>query len=156
MSEVDWDVASLTEDMIDNNWDSPNNGIDKPDRIELLTEDDSGHARQRVRRNSKEYVLCYEPGERNLEFADIFWESKDKSAMVAIEASTQKGRVRRKEIFGEIKRIINAHRTRSEDTPTPGNWDTLAIQTANTFDDTNFGWHVVEITVEYSRHSDLI
>lgn len=156
MADVDWDVATLTRDLLDAQWDSPGNGIDEPDKIELLTEDNTGKARQKVRRNSSEYILTYEPGERNVEFADIFWESEDESAMCAIEASTQKGRARREEIFKEIKRIINAHRTRSEDTPTPGNWDTLEIQTANPFDDTNFGWHVVEMTVEYSRHSNLI
>jgi len=156
MAEVDWDVATLTRDLIDNNWDSPGNGIDKPAKVELLTEDDTGKARQKVRRNSSEYVLVYEPGERDISSADIFHASEDLSAMCAIEASTQNGRARREEIFSELKRIINAHRKRSLDTPTPGNWDKLNIQTANPFDDTNFGWHVVEMTVEYSRHSDLI
>lgn len=156
MADVNWDVATLTRDLIDDNWDSPGNGIDKPAKVELLTEDDTGKARQRVRRNSSEYVLVYEPGERDISSADIFHESEDKSAMCAIEASTQEGRERREEIFTEVKRIVNAHRKRSLPTPPPGNWDKLNILTANPFDDTNFGWHVVEMTVEYSRHSDLI
>lgn len=156
MADVDWDVANLTLDFIDGSWDSAGNGIDKPDRVELLTEDSTGKARQKVRRNSKEYVLLYEPGERNMESADIFHESEDKSAMVALECSTQKGRSRREELFKEIKRLINERRKRSGPVTTPGNWDKLNIQTANTFDDTNFGWHVIEMTVEYSRHSDLI
>jgi hypothetical protein len=156
MADVDWDVASLTRSYLDNNWDDAGNGISKPDRVELLTEDNTGKARQKVRRNSSEYILVYEPGERNIESADIFHESEDKSAMVAIEASTQDGRARREEIFKEIKRLTNERRKRSGPVATPGNWDKLNIQTVNPFDDTAFGWHVLEMTVEYSRHSDLI
>lgn len=156
MVDVDWDVASLTRDFLDDNWDSENNGIAEPDKIELLTEDDSGKARRRVRRNSNEYILTYEPGEREMAYADIFHASEDLSAMCAIEASTSDGRARRDEMFSEIKRLVNERRKRAGPVATPGNWDRLNIQTANPFDDTNFGWHVIEMTVEYSRHSDLI
>lgn len=145
---VEWDTGTLTREMIDGEW-----SLSKRPRIELLTEDNHGQARQRVRRNTDEYILVHEPGEREMEYSDLFMSAEDKSALVAIEASTSKSRDRREEIFRELKRIANDHRKRPE---TPGNWDTLTIQTANTFDDTNFGWWVIEMSMTYSRDSDVL
>lgn len=151
---VDWDVATITKEIIDSSWDADADldAGDQP-RTELLTEDNDGKARQRVRRNANEYILVHEPGEREMEYSDLFMSAEDKSALVSIEASTADSRDRRDVLFRELKRIANEHRKRPD---TPGNWDTLQIQTANTFDDTNFGWWVVEMSMIYSRDSDLL
>lgn len=148
VSDVEWDVATLTRDLIDNNW---SDGVRKPNYIELVTEDSQGNARKRVRR-SNEYIHVAEEQERNLEYSDLFRSTRDLSASCYVELSTPESRQRREELFAEIERIGVAHRKRPD---TPGGWDDVTM-TAQVIDDENFGWWMASISFSYTKRKDLI
>lgn len=149
VSDVEWDVASLTRDLIDEKWDD--DSVRKPEYVELVTEDDRGNARKRLRR-SNEYILVAEEQERGLEYSDIFRSTRDLSASCYVELSTSDSRSRREEIFSEIERIGVENRKRPE---TPGGWDDITMS-AQVVDDENFGWWMANITFNYTKRKDLI
>lgn len=148
-TNIDWDVASLTLDMIDQQWDDDR--VDKPDRIELYTEDEDGNNRKRVRRTN-EYIHVAEEQERGMEYTDVFWETANRSASCFVEFSTPESRERREEIFSEIERIAMSNRKRPD---TPGGWDEVKVSGSVT-DDENFGWWMGQFTFSYTRRKELI
>lgn len=152
VSSVDWDVAKLTKNHIDTNWNKENAA--KPQYIELRTEDDKGQTRKRVRRNN-EYILFAEESERGMEYSDIFWNTRDLTAACFAEVSTAESRERREEMVAEIERIAVESRTGNSSIGTPGGWDNLQIQ-VTTIDDENFGWWVAEITFNYAKRKDAV
>lgn len=152
VSSVDWDVAKLSRDLIDDNWDASN--ADKPQYIELRTEDSDGSTRKRIRRNN-EYILVAEESDREMEYSDIFWNSRNLSASCFIELSTAHSRERREEMLAEVERIAVNARTPNESIGTPGDWDHLQIQ-ATVIDDENFGWWVAEVTFTYAKKKESI
>lgn len=152
VSSVDWDVAKLTKELIEDNWKSSN--VDKPQYIELRTEDDEGSTRKRVRRHN-EYILVAEESERGMEYSDIFWNSRNLNASCYVEISTAKSRKRREELLEEVERIAVNSRTRGESIGTPGGWDNLQIN-VTVIDDENFGWWVAEVTFNYAKRKDSL
>jgi len=152
VSSVDWDVARLTEELIDENWDSGN--ADKPQYLELRTEDSEGNTRKRVRRHN-EYILVAEESERSMEYSDIFWNTRDLSASCYAEISTADSRERREELLAEVERIAVNARTPGESIGTPGGWDRLRIN-VQVFDDENFGWWVAELTFNYEKVKESV
>lgn len=151
-ASVTWDVADITKDLIDNNWDT--NNADKPQYIELRTEDSDGDTRKTVRRHN-EYILFAEEGERGTEYSDIFWNTRDLTAGCYAELSTAESRARRNELFGEVERITVDSRTRNSTIGTPGGWDVLQMN-ANFIDDENYGWWVAEIHFMYTKRKDSV
>jgi len=151
-ASVDWDVAKLTRDLIDDNWDSANG--DKPEYIELRTEDSEGNTRKKVRRHN-EYILFAEQQERGMEYSDIFWNTRNLNTACYVEISTAKSRARREEILAEVERIAVSSRTPNESIGTPGGWDRLQIE-ATVIDDENFGWWVAEVTFSFTKVKDNV
>lgn len=152
ISSVEWDVANLSKDLIEENWESSN--ASKPQYIELRTEDDDGNTRKRVRRHN-EYILFAEQQERGMEYSDIFWNTRNLNAACFAEISTAKSRARREEILAEVERIVVASRTRNSDIGTPGGWDNLQME-VSVIDDENFGWWVAEVTLTYGKRKDSV
>jgi len=149
VSDVEWDIAQLTRDLIDDEWNEPD--VRKPGYVELVTEDERRNARKRVRRTN-EYIHVAEDQERGLEYSDIFREARNLSASCYVELSTPESRARREELFAEIERIAVEHRKRPD---TPGNWDDITLN-AQVVDDENFGWWMASITFNYTKRKDLI
>lgn len=143
MTDPTRDVAKMTRDLIQDEWDSAN--TKEPAHIELVTEDNSGTTRKRIRRHN-EYVLVAEESERGMEYSDLFWETRDFNAACYVEFSTAESRDRREEMFREIERIAVEHRSNPA---TPGDWDRLEVS-ATMVDDENFGWWMGEFTFAYS------
>jgi hypothetical protein len=148
VSDVEWDVASLVRDLIDENW---SDDVREPDYIELVTEDEQGNARKRVRRTN-EYIHVAEEQERGLEYSDIFRDARNLSASCYVELSTPESRQRREELFAEVERIGVEHRKRPD---TPGGWDDITMN-AQVIDDENFGWWMASITFNFTKRKDLI
>ena len=149
---VERDVTRLTKNLIDEHWDSAN--ADKPQYIELRTEDDDGRTRKKVRRHN-EYILFAEESPRTMEYSDIFWNTRDLTASCYAEISTAESRQRREEIFQEVERIALEARTPHESIGTPGGWDNLQIEATFT-DDENFGWWVAEVTFNYTKKKQVV
>lgn len=152
VASVDWDVAKLSKNLIDNNWDT--NNASKPQYIELRTEDDDGNTRKRVRRHN-EYILCAEEQERTMEYSDIFWNTRTLTASCFLELTTAKSRQRREDMLAEVERIAVAARTRNESIGTPGGWDNIQMEVMVT-DDENFGWWVAEVTFTFTKRKDTV
>lgn len=152
VASVEWDVAKLTKGLIEDNWDTTN--ADKPQYIELRTEDDSGTTRKRVRRHN-EYILFAEQQERGMEYSDIFWNTRTLTTACYAEISTAESRERREEILAEVERIAVEARTRNESIGTPGGWDNIKMEVTVT-DDENFGWWVAEVTFNYTKRKDTV
>lgn len=152
VSSVEWDVASLTKDLIEDNWDSSN--AEKPQYVELRTEDEEGNARKKIRRHN-EYMLFAEQQERGMEYSDLFWDTRTLNATCFAEVSTAHSRQRREELIAEIERIAVASRTRNESIGTPGNWDNLRME-VTVIDDENFGWWLAEITFNYEKKKESL
>lgn len=148
-TNLDRDIAKLTRDLIKDNWDSGE--APEPAHIELVTEDNSGTTRKRIRRHN-EYILVAEESERGMEYSDLFWNTRDFTQACYVEFSTAESRERREEIFNEIERIAVEHRTNPE---TPGNWDMLEIS-ATIIDDENFGWWMGEFSFQYKAVKRVI
>lgn len=148
-TNVEWDVAALTRDLIDDEWDSTN--TEKPQFIELVTENDDGATRKRVRRHN-EYILFAEQGERTYEYPDLGWNSRSLEAECYAELSTATSRQRRSELLTEVERIAVAHRKRDD---TPGGWDVMQIG-FTLVDDENFGWWSAQVTFSYAKRFELI
>lgn len=140
--DVEWDVAALTREFIETEWGSHprSTGVDAPQNIELLTEDDDGNARKGVD-YTEEYVLLVETGSRNYEYVDGPREVVDPQATCQFEASTPESRERREELWGELLALSEYARKRSAGTP--GNWDTVDLNAA-TIDDEMFNWWTLE------------
>lgn len=151
VSDVEWDVAKITRDLIDEQWNEGNQNVRRPDKIELVTEDNQGNARKRVRRTN-EYIHVAEESERSLEYSDLFYEARNLSASCYVEFSTNESRSRREEIFAEIERIGVEHRKRPD---TPGGWDNVNMN-AQVIDDENFGWWMANITFSYEKRKEGI
>lgn len=151
-ASVDWDVASLARGLVDNNWDA--NNADKPQYIELRTEDGSGDARKKVRRHN-EYILFAEQQERGMEYSDVFWNTRTLTASCVAEISTADTRQRREEMLAEVERIAVDARTENESIGTPGGWDNLKIE-VSVIDDENFGWWVAEVTFTFTKRKDTV
>lgn len=151
-ASVNWDVAKVTKDLIEDEWDYAN--TDKPQYIELRTEDSEGNTRKKVRRHN-EYILFAEQGERGMEYSDIFWETRNLNTSCYAEISTSKSRERREELIAEVERIAVNARTPNEDIGTPGGWDRLNLEVMVT-DDENFGWWVAEVTFSYTKVKDNV
>lgn len=152
VSDVDWDVASLTKDLILDNWDTSNAA--KPEYIELMTEDEDGNTRKRVRRHN-EYILFAEQQERGMEYSDIFWNTRTLTASCYAEISTAKSRERREDMLAEVERIAVNARTRNESIGTPGKWDNIQME-VTVIDDENFGWWVAEVTFNYTKRKNTV
>lgn len=152
VSSVDWDVAKLTKNLIDEKWKKENTS--KPQYIDLRTEDSDGSTRKRIRRHN-EYILVAEESERGMEYSDIFWNSRNLTAACYVELSTAESRERREQMLEEVERIAVNARTRNESIGTPGGWDNLQIQ-ATVIDDENFGWWVAEVTFNYAKRKDAV
>ena len=154
-TDVDWDVAELTRDLIDDNWEKNRSGreetVERPDKIELRTETNDERYRSRVQRGT-EYVLVSETSDRQMEYADIFWESQNYDAVAFVEFSTAAGRDRFEAVFEEIGEIGVRHRKRPK---TPGNWDNLMLRSTK-MDDENFHLWVGTFTFSYKRLMDVI
>ena len=103
VSDVDWDVASLTRDLIDSNWGSlaESSGPAKPANIELLSEDNDGEPRKGVD-YTEEYVLVSETSNRGQEYIDGPRDVVDLSAVAYVEVSTPQSRSRREEMWSEM------------------------------------------------------
>lgn len=152
VSDVDRDVAKMTRDHIDEHWDASN--ADKPQYIELRTEDSEGNTRKAVRRHN-EYILFAEESERNMEYSDVAWNSRNITQTCYAEISTAESRQRREDLFAEVERIAVESRTGLAAIGTPGGWDNLRIN-ASFIDDENFGWWVAEVTFEYTKKKEMI
>lgn len=148
---VTFDVAVLTRDLIDNQWGKGSSDPDKPERIELVTEDEQGNARKRVRRQN-EYIHVAEEQERGNEYTDFQRNTRNLAGYCYVEFSTPKSRARREEIYAELDRIAVAHRKRPD---TPGGWDEMTFG-AQITDDENFGWWVGQLNFEYVKRKELI
>lgn len=146
---VQWDVANMTRDLIDSEW--REDVVNKPEKVELYTEDEEGDTRKKVRRDN-EYVHVAEVQNREIEYTDLFQNTENLSAACFVEFSTPVSRQRRELMFHEIKNIATEHRKRPD---TPGNWDTLEVN-AEIYDDENFGWWMGRFTFSYSRKKHVI
>jgi len=151
MSTPTRDVAKLTRDLIDEQWGEGDTDPRKPDYIELVTEDEQGNARKRVRRTN-EYIHVAEEQERGNEYTDFQRNTRNLTGYCYVEFSTNESRSRREEMYDELDRIAVAHRKRPD---TPGGWDDLKFS-AKIVDDENFGWWVGELNFEYTKRKDLI
>lgn len=152
MSDLTWDVAKMTKELIDDNWDTAN--ARKPQYIELRTENSTGDTRKRVRRQN-EYILFAEQQERGLEYSDIGWNTRTNTASCFAEISTADSRERREELIAEVRRIAEEARTRNSEIGTPGGWDNVQID-MTVVDDDNFGWWVAEVTFNYVKRKQRV
>lgn len=148
VASIDWDVAGITRDLIDNQWGQlpASAGPTKPAHIELFSEDSSGNARTGVD-YTEEYILVSETGDRTREYSDGPRDVVDLGASAHLEASTPQGRTRREAIWAELLVIAEYARKRSQGTP--GDWDTVDV-TAAPVDDQVFNWWSLEMTWNYS------
>lgn len=154
MIDVEWDVAQQTRDYIDANWGGVpgSENPDRPHHIELYTEDESGNARRGVD-YTREYILVMESGERNRPYVDGPRDVVDADATVRMEASTPNGRARREEMWRELMALAEHARKRSAGTP--GNWDTVTMD-STTVDDEVFNWWTVEVEWLYEAEARTI
>lgn len=153
-TDVQWDVADLTRQFIDDNWGQApqSTGAAKPAHIELLTEDEDGNPRKGVD-YTEEYILIAETGSRERPYVDGPRDVVDPSASCNFEASTPQGRARREEIWSELLALVEYARKRSEGTP--GNWDTVDLNAA-TVDDEVFNWWTLEGEWQYQAEARTI
>lgn len=147
-TDTQLDVAVLTRDLLREEWNSGN--AVKPEFIELVTEDDRGQQRKRVRRHN-EYILFAEEGERTYEYPDLGWNARTLKAQCYAEVSTAESRERRSELLGEVERIAVSNRVE----PGGTTWDVLEFK-PTLIDDENFGWWVAEITFTYTKRLEVI
>lgn len=147
VTDIDWDVAALTRDLIDNQWgalpDSQN--PTKPANIELLSEDADGNPRKGVD-YTEEYILVSETSTRGQTYIDGPRDVVDLDASAFVEVSTPQGRSRREELWSELLVISTYARKRSAGTP--GGWDTVVVDGA-TIDDEIFNWWTYELEWSY-------
>lgn len=154
VTDLEWDVAALTRDFIDDNWGSTpsSTGAEKPTHVELLTEDEDGNPRKGVD-YTQEYILVAETGSREQPYIDGPRDVVDPSASCNLEASTPDGRARREEIWNELLALAEYARKRREGTP--GGWDTVDMNAA-TVDDEVFNWWTLEIEWQYRAEARTI
>jgi hypothetical protein len=147
VTDVDWDVAGLTRDLIDAEWGTrpDSQGPAKPAHIELLSEDADGNPRKGVD-YTEEYVLVSETSTRGQTYIDGPRDVVDLDAAAFVEASTPAGRERREELWLELLTISEYARKR--DAGTPGGWDTVVVDGA-TIDDEIFNWWTYEMEWAY-------
>lgn len=151
VSDVDWDVAKLTRDFIDNNWGTlaESQSPPKPANIELRTEDSDGNPRTGVD-YTEEYVLVSETANRDQSYVDGPRDVVDLSAVAYVEAATPESRSRREEMWTELLVLSEHARKRSDGTP--GGWDTVDINTVTIPDDA-FNWWAFEFQWTYSAEA---
>jgi hypothetical protein len=158
LGEPKQDVTALTRSFLDTHWPDgeagdlpPDSGIERPDFIELRTENEAGQARKGVD-YTNEYVLVAETSERGHEYADLELFSVNYDAACFIEIATPRSRDRREDLWTAVRRVCEGGRKRSSDPGTPGDWDTLEIRGVPVNDST-FGWWAMECTVGYRADS---
>jgi hypothetical protein len=147
VSDVEWDVASLTRSFIDSNWGSlpESAGPEKPQHIELWSEDADGNPRKGVD-YTEEYVLVSETSQREQTYADGPRDVVDLSAVAFTEVATPRSRTRREELWSEL--LLLAEHARKRRAGTPGGWDTVDVSGA-TINDQIFNWWAFELQWDY-------
>ena len=151
VTDIDWDVAALTRDLIDTNWGTLPDSANPPEpaHIELLSENNDGRPRKGVD-YTEEYILVSETSTRSQEYIDGPMDVVDLSASAFVEVSTPESRQRREELWQELLTISEYARKRSEGTP--GDWDTVIVDGA-TIDDEIFNWWTYEMEWSYSAEA---
>lgn len=154
VTSINWDVAKLTRDFLDNNWGTApsSTNASKPANIELLSEDQAGNARKGVD-YTEEYILVVETGDRQREYADGPRDVVDLGATCNMEVSTPQSRSRREALWDELLALVEYARKRSEGTP--GDWDTVSM-TAAPVDDEVFNWWTLEMEWQYEAEARTI
>lgn len=147
VTDVDWDVAGLTRDLIDAEWGNQPDSTNptKPENIELLSEDADGNPRKGVD-YTEEYILVSETSSRGRTYIDGPMDVVDLDAVAFVEVSTPQGRSRREELWSELLVLAEYARKRREGTP--GGWDTVVVDGA-TIDDEIFNWWTYEMEWSY-------
>ncbi|AGM11209.1 hypothetical protein M197_gp44 [Haloarcula hispanica tailed virus 2] len=151
VSDVEWDVASETRDLIDNNWGTlpESAGPTKPAHIELWSEDEDGNPRKGVD-YTEEYILVSETSNREQTYIDGPRDAVDLSAVAFVEVATPQSRSRREELWSEL--LVIAEYARKKNEGTPGGWDTVDVSGA-TINDQIFNWWAFELSWDYSAEA---
>lgn len=150
ITDLDWDVASLTRDYIDTNWDTlaDSTGAAKPANIDLR-QDKKGVD------YTNEYILVSETSTRNEEYIDGPRDVKDASASAFVEIATPQGRDRLHEMWQEMVVLSEGARKRSGTPGTPGDWDTV-VTDGVTLPDDMFNWWAMEMEWRYEVNARTI
>lgn len=140
MDSVNWDVATVTRDMIQSGWSNTNidptiQRIDKAKRVNVASDD---------------YVIVSDAADRDVSVESITRETYDYAAVARVQVKSA-DRSRRDEIWKEVVSIAQQNNKRSDGTP--GSWDTLDVATTAVRGDEQFNTFTAEIEFRYSSSS---
>lgn len=135
-------------DLVQTEWNEGDNDVDD-DRLLIEKSDVLGKGRDL---GTYDYIEFSTTSPFGIEYADLFMSSQDINTVVFVEikASTQ---ARRDELFGEFRRIIEAHRKRPD---TPGDHDKMVFEDITPLDDMAFGAHLLELVVAFTSNARTV
>lgn len=151
MSRPDYDVGSLTRDLIDNNWDTNNTA--KPDYIRLTSENNSGRGQKGILNPAtSDYIRIHQEGEGNVEY-QATRQSRDVTMAAFLNWNTPDSRSRFYDMHKEIDRILFASKRRIDSNPgTPDDWDTLGVSYTFSGGEQSKYWQG-SATLTFNRHA---
>jgi len=96
-----------------------------------------------------DYIEFSGTSPNSIEYADLTMSSQDVDAATFVELKAD-GKTRRKEMFDELRSIIEANRKRPD---TPGNFDRMIFGDVTNLDDETFGAYVLEFPILFEARS---
>lgn len=144
-TQPDTNMTAKLVELVKSEWE-PDDVDDS--RLIIARSDDIGKGRDL---GTYDYIEMSLTSPLGIEYADLFRSTQNVDTVVYVElkAATED---RRDALFGEFRRIIEAHGERPD---TPGDHDRMDLEDITPMDDDAFGAYVTEMVVAfYSRSRD--